>query len=338
MLEQLGTQSFDADFRPDSDNYKGVVDAAIDVTVGPADGRNLKTVELVQKYTDTEEHTYAPDWSALPKGQQWTFDSEASEVLPRQDFAADGSLLTYAIPEGKALGDQITITLKASCANYEDFTITLHILLREKDEGAGFQPGHLDQRLHQKVQLVDLAFHGAQKFRLLFRRELVLLQDVGEHLDVGDGRLDLVGDVTDQALDGLLVPLALALALAHDVEVLHQLPLHLGGQAVLVGLIVLRLPAGKQGVERLAQVVGKQRDLPPLIPRPQPHHRKDGGAQSQNAVPHRAPGNGAPQNPHQRGKKHGRKHQHAGAQDLDAAMFHDLPPVQMYPMPRTVLM
>lgn len=138
-LEQLGDQSFDADFRPDSDNYKGVVDAAIDVTVGPADGRNLRTVELVQKYTDTEEHTYAPDWSALPEGQRWTFSSEASEVLPRQDFAADGSLLTYAIPEGKALGDQITITLKASCANYEDFTITLHILLREKDDQAALR-------------------------------------------------------------------------------------------------------------------------------------------------------------------------------------------------------
>jgi len=139
VLEQLGTQSFDADFRPDSDNYKGVVDAAIDVTVGPADGRNLRTVELVQKYTDTEEHTYAPDWSALPEGQRWTFSSEASEVLPRQDFAADGSLLTYVIPEGKALGDQITITLKASCANYEDFTITLHILLREKDDQAALR-------------------------------------------------------------------------------------------------------------------------------------------------------------------------------------------------------
>lgn len=139
VLEQLGDQSFDADFRPDSDNYKGVVDAAIDVTVGPADGRNLRTVELVQKYTDTDEHTYAPDWSSLPEGQRWTFSSEASEVLPRQDFAADGSLLTYAIPEGKALGDQITITLKASCANYEDFTITLHILLREKDDQAALR-------------------------------------------------------------------------------------------------------------------------------------------------------------------------------------------------------
>lgn len=164
VLEQLGTQSFDADFRPDSDNYKGVVDAAIDVTVGPADGRNLKTVELVQKYTDTDGHTYAPDWSALPKGQQWTFDSEASEVLPRQDFAADGSLLTYAIPEGKALGDQITITLKASCANYEDFTITLHILLREKDDQAALRvTGGTTVVYGEKLQLGSSGGSGTGK-------------------------------------------------------------------------------------------------------------------------------------------------------------------------------
>ncbi len=164
VLEQLGTQSFDADFRPDSDNYKGVVDAAIDVTVGPADGRNLKTVELVQKYTDTEEHTYAPDWSALPKGQQWTFDSDAGEVLPRHDFAADGSLLTYAIPEGKALGDQITITLKASCANYEDFTITLHILLREKDDQAALRvTGGTTVVYGEKLQLGSSGGSGTGK-------------------------------------------------------------------------------------------------------------------------------------------------------------------------------
>ena len=164
VLEQLGTQSFDADFRPDSDNYKGVVDAAIDVTVGPADGRNLKTVELVQKYTDTEEHTYAPDWSSLPEGQRWTFNSEASEVLPRQDFAADGSLLTYAIPEGKALGDQITITLKASCANYEDFTITLHILLREKDDQAALRvTGGTTVVYGEKLQLGSSGGSGTGK-------------------------------------------------------------------------------------------------------------------------------------------------------------------------------
>lgn len=164
VLEQLGTQSFDADFRPDSDNYKGVVDAAIDVTVGPADGRNLRTVELVQKYTDTEKHTYAPDWSSLPEGQRWTFSSEASEVLPRQDFAADGSLLTYAIPEGKALGDQITITLKASCANYEDFTITLHILLREKDDQAALRvTGGTTVVYGEKLQLGSSGGSGTGK-------------------------------------------------------------------------------------------------------------------------------------------------------------------------------
>lgn len=139
VLDKIGSHTYDANFKPDDPNYKGVVGAAIDVTVGPADGRNLRTVELVQKYTDTEKHTYAPDWSSLPEGQRWTFSSEASEVLPKRDFAADGSLLTYAIPEGKALGDQITITLKASCANYEDFTITLHILLREKDDQAALR-------------------------------------------------------------------------------------------------------------------------------------------------------------------------------------------------------
>ena len=97
-----------------------------------ANGGNLKTVELEQKYTDASDHTYTPDWAGLPAGQDWTFSSEASIVLSKQDFAADGSLLTYAISGGKA-GDKITITLKASCDNYEDFTITLTITLTEKD-------------------------------------------------------------------------------------------------------------------------------------------------------------------------------------------------------------
>lgn len=164
VLDKIGSHTYDANFKPDDPNYKGVVGAAIDVTVGPADGRNLRTVELVQKYTDTDEHTYAPDWSSLPEGQQWTFNSEASEVLPRQDFAADGSLLTYAIPEGKALGDQITITLKASCANYEDFTITLHILLREKDDQAALRvTGGTTVVYGEKLQLGSSGGSGTGK-------------------------------------------------------------------------------------------------------------------------------------------------------------------------------
>lgn len=139
VLDQLGTRSFYADFKPDNETYSEVLNVAIDVTVGPADGGSLKTVELAQKYTDTSEHTYTPDWSGLPSGQTWRYNSEYSVstgsnvTLTKQDFAADGSLLTYAISGGKA-GDKITLTLKASCDNYKDFTITLNITLTEKDD------------------------------------------------------------------------------------------------------------------------------------------------------------------------------------------------------------
>lgn len=139
VLDQLGTPSFYADFKPDNETYSEVLNVAIDVTVGPADGGSLKTVELAQKYTDASVHTYKPDWSGLPGGQTWRYNSEYSVstgsnvTLTKQDFAADGSLLTYAISGGKA-GDKITLTLKASCDNYKDFTITLNITLTEKDD------------------------------------------------------------------------------------------------------------------------------------------------------------------------------------------------------------
>ena len=139
VLDQLGARSFYADFKPDNETYSEVLNVAIDVTVGPADGGSLKTVELAQKYTDASVHTYTPDWSGLPGGQTWRYNSEYSVstgsnvALTKQDFAADGSLLTYAISGGKA-GDKITITLKASCDNYKDFTITLNVTLTEKDD------------------------------------------------------------------------------------------------------------------------------------------------------------------------------------------------------------
>ena len=126
-------KTFQAKFTPtDTDNYNMVENIGLEVMVNKADGGNLKTVELEQKYTDASDHTYTPDWAGLPAGQDWTFSSEASIVLPKQDFAADGNLLTYAISGGKA-GGKITITLKASCNNYEDFTIALTITLTEKD-------------------------------------------------------------------------------------------------------------------------------------------------------------------------------------------------------------
>ena len=131
VLDKIGSYTYDANFKPDDPNYKGVVGAA---TVGKADGNNLKTVELTQKYTDASEHTYTPDWSGLPNGQTWSYGCESSStLLIKKDVSAESGKLTYAISGGKA-GDTVTITLKASCNNYEDFTITLTITLTEKDD------------------------------------------------------------------------------------------------------------------------------------------------------------------------------------------------------------
>ena len=134
------TKTFQAKFIPtDTDNYNMVENIELEVMVNKADGRNLKTVELEQKYTDASEHTYTPDWLGLPSGQTWRYSSEYSVstgsnvTFTKRDFAADGSLLTYAVSGGKA-GDKITLTLKASCDNYGDFTITLNIPLTEKDD------------------------------------------------------------------------------------------------------------------------------------------------------------------------------------------------------------
>ena len=133
-------KTFQAKFTlTDTENYNAVENIELEVMVNKADGGSLKTVELAQKYTDASVHTYTPDWSGLPSGQAWSYNSDYSVstgsnvTLAKHDFAADGSLLTYAISGGKA-GDTVTITLKSSCDNYEDFTITLNVTLTEKDD------------------------------------------------------------------------------------------------------------------------------------------------------------------------------------------------------------
>ena len=131
--------TFKARFTPaDTGNYAVVPNIDVPVTVYRADGGSLAETTLTQKHTNTGDHTYTPDWGGLPTGQSWTFSSEASTALSRQDFAADGSRLTYAIAGG-SVGDVITVTLKASCGNYEDFTITLRITLTEKDNQAALR-------------------------------------------------------------------------------------------------------------------------------------------------------------------------------------------------------
>ena len=118
------------------DNYTlELSSATVYFTVEPAAGGNLGTENLTQKFSDAGDHSYTPDWSGLPAGQTWNYICEYSvsgssaATLTKQALAADGSKLTYAISGGKA-GDVITVTLKAKCNNYKDFTITLSITLQ----------------------------------------------------------------------------------------------------------------------------------------------------------------------------------------------------------------
>ncbi len=161
VLDQIGTIKYDAYFTPDNTNYKRVVGAAIDVTVGPADGKVLATVKLTQKFTDDGEHTYTPDWSDLPEGPTWSYNSEASIQLPTHTFTADGKTLTYAITGGKA-GDVVTITLKAQCSNYEDFTIVLKITLTERDPQPDFKFDTKETTVTYGDESFILAATGAQ--------------------------------------------------------------------------------------------------------------------------------------------------------------------------------
>ena len=135
-------RTFKAKFTPeDTDNYNTVENIDLEVTVYKADGRNLATIDLSQKYTDTQEHIFEADWSALPEGQNWIFGSTYSRgagsnvQLPRLENTIDGSKLIYVIADGKA-GETVILTLKASCDNYEDFTITLRVALADRDDQA----------------------------------------------------------------------------------------------------------------------------------------------------------------------------------------------------------
>ena len=135
-------KTFKATFTPDDTiNYKTVTGIDVALLVNKAAGGSLGETALSQKYTDEQEHFFEADWSGLPEGQSWIFGSmyrrgEGSNAqLPRLENTVDGSKLVYVISGGKT-GDTVTITFQASCENYETFTITLRITLRDRDAQA----------------------------------------------------------------------------------------------------------------------------------------------------------------------------------------------------------
>ena len=153
-------------------------------------------------------------------------------------------------------------------------------LLHVQRKRAGLQPGHFDEGLHQKVQLMDLSGECGENLRPFFLRQLMPAQNVREHPDICHRGLYLVGDVADQLLNGLPVHFALPLSRLGLVVVLHQLSQRLGELGVLIGAVVLRLPATHQRVQGFADAVGEIGFPPRLTAFPQEGQQQNGQAQT----------------------------------------------------------
>ena len=111
-------KTFQAKFTPkDTKNYNTVENIELEVTVNKADGGNLKTVELEQKYTDASDHTHTPDWAGLPAGQDWTFSSEAT-------IDPETGVLTPV-----KVGSVSVIATKAGDNDYNDVTSAPFVLM-----------------------------------------------------------------------------------------------------------------------------------------------------------------------------------------------------------------
>ena len=140
ILNTVGsTSEYTAIFTPTDTTNFTTAEAEVAVTVNPKAGGSLGTVNLTQKFTDTAEKTYTPNWAGLPTGERWSYVSDMTTsnggiTLNKNDFDADGKKLIYSISGGQ-VNDTVTFTLEAICADnhYEPFTITVVVKLTDKD-------------------------------------------------------------------------------------------------------------------------------------------------------------------------------------------------------------
>lgn len=133
------TAEYTAVFTPNDTANITNAEAKVAVTIAPKAGGSLGKKAFTQKFTDTAEKTFEPDWAGLPTGESWTFGGDSSKSnnnisISTNDLTVDGKKLTYAI-SGGSVNDMVTFTLKATCASghYEPFTITLTVTLVDRD-------------------------------------------------------------------------------------------------------------------------------------------------------------------------------------------------------------
>ena len=108
------------------------------VSINKADGDDLGTTNISQRYNDTNEKTLTLNWEQLPTSS-WNYESRYTAdniTLSKNDIAVDGSSITYALPEnGGNIDDEITFTITAidNNNNYENFTQTIVLHLTDKN-------------------------------------------------------------------------------------------------------------------------------------------------------------------------------------------------------------
>ena len=109
-----------------------------------ADARDLGTVQLEQRYTDTAEKEYQPDYENLmpDNAGKLTYDvsyevTKGTATVGRADKEEATGKLTYQI--SGQIGAEITWTFTVRSANYKDSTFRLVVTIIDREEQTGFK-------------------------------------------------------------------------------------------------------------------------------------------------------------------------------------------------------
>ena len=109
-----------------------------------ANARNLGTVQLKQRYTDTDEKEYQPDYAALMPANagKLTYDvsytvTKGTASVGKNDKEEATGKLTYQI--SAQAGAEITWTFTVRSDNYEDSTFKLIVTITDRDKQENFK-------------------------------------------------------------------------------------------------------------------------------------------------------------------------------------------------------
>ena len=140
LLSRVTNYTFaDADGNPtDTATFTG------DGEIVKASARDLGTVRLEQRYTDTDEKEYLPDYKALMPSNagNMTYDvgytvTKGTASVGKNDKEEATGKLTYQI--SAQAGAEITWTFTVRSDNYEDSTFTLVVAITDRDQQENFK-------------------------------------------------------------------------------------------------------------------------------------------------------------------------------------------------------